>query len=81
MQTKKRRPLTARQKTILLRVHYNRGSDWIAPDVARQLIRRGLATKVDSYRSRDDDVKPVIGAIVWHVRLTKEGRDKAGELS
>jgi hypothetical protein len=67
------RALTVRQETILLRVYRNNGHDWISPDIARQLIRRGLIEKVDRYQSISSG-KTVKGAILWKVALTSIGR-------
>lgn len=76
MQTKRIRALTARQETILLRVYRNRGHDWISPDIATQLIRRGLLEKTSKYQPADRG-RLVTGATVWGVILTPAGRARA----
>lgn len=67
--------LTIRQTQILSRIirENARGYDsCISPDVAKQLIKKGLVFKLSEYRPDNGWNKS--GPVLWKVSLTEEGK-------
>jgi len=73
------RKLTDRQRAILKRIRDNGGRDMISPDVATQLMRKGLVEKTDRYQPTSYN-RPVKGATLWVVVLTTKGRAYVNEM-
>jgi hypothetical protein len=64
-----RRKLTERQDYAIGRIIKEGGRDYISPDLANQLARRGLVTITGNKYQRHEWQRPVKGTTLWEVRL------------
>lgn len=81
MTTKLPRPLTDRQKAALKRLAKGEFySDYFSPDVAKQLVKRGVAELTGRKYQRHEWNRPVVGSTLWEVRLTTAGANVLGVL-
>lgn len=71
------RPLTDRQKAALKRLAKDEyGRQYLSPDLAKQLCKRGLTEMTGRKRTRYEWQRPV--ATLWEVRTTAAGRNVLG---
>lgn len=79
MTAKPLRPLTDRQKAALKRCANGDGfREFLAPDIAKQLVNRGVAELTGRKYQRKEWNRPVVGATLWEVRLTAAGQNMLG---
>lgn len=59
--------LTDRQASILKRLEKNGGHDFVSPDVAKQLEKKGLIRITGKKHQREEWGRKVKGTILWEV--------------
>lgn len=69
------RPLTERQIAALKRLAKEGGREHFSPDLAKQLVARGVATLTGRKYTRREYNRPVKGSTIWEVELTAAGRN------
>lgn len=75
------RPLTDRQKAALKRLAKSEGfRELFSPELAKQLVKRGVAELTGRKWQRSEWNRKVVGATLWEVRLTTAGANALGVL-
>ena len=65
------RQMTQRQESAVRRISASGGREMISPDLARQLVRRGVVVLTGRKYQRVEWNRPVKGTTLWEVELRK----------